>query len=45
MGELLANSFLSAGLKTLVVVPIAAKAEAIGQELINRYGDPAGITS
>ena len=35
MGELLANSFLSAGLKTLVVVhPIAAKAEAIGQELI-----------
>ena len=40
MGELLANSFLSAGLKTLVVVhPIAAKAEAIGQELNCHVGD------
>ena len=34
MGELLANSFLSAGLKTLVVAhPKPAKAEAIGHQL------------
>ncbi len=34
MGELLANSFLSAGLKTLVVThPIPAKAEALGHQL------------
>ncbi len=34
MGELLANSFLSSGLKTLVAVhPIPAKAEAIGRQL------------
>ena len=34
MGELLANSFLSAGLRTLIVAhPNPAKAEAIGHHL------------
>ena len=34
MGELLANSFLSAGLKSLIVAhPIPAKAEALGHQL------------
>ena len=40
MGELLANSFLSAGLKTLVVAhPISAKAEALGHQLNCHVGD------